>query len=51
MSDAEVEEPAAKSQPITEQPARATGAQPAVPLQGIQPLIGLYLASRNKGET
>ena len=37
MSDAEVEEPAAEAQPIAEQPAPAAGAQPAVPLQGIQP--------------
>ena len=35
---------------MTEQPAPATGPQPAVPLQGIQPQTGLNLASRNKGE-
>ena len=51
MSDAEVEAPAAvEAQPIAEQPALAAEAQPAVPLQGIQPPTGLNLSSRNKGE-
>ena len=50
MSDAEVAEPAAEAQPIAEQPASNAGEQPAVPLQGIQPLTGLNLSSRDKGE-
>ena len=50
MSDAEVAEPAAEAQPIAEQPAPNAGEQPAVPLQGIQPLTGLNLSSRDKGE-
>ena len=50
MSDAKVAEPAAEAQPIAEQPAPNAGAQPVVPLQGIQPLTGLNLSSRNKGE-
>ena len=50
MSDAEVVEPAAEAQPIAEQPASNAGEQPAVPLQGIQPLTGLNLSSRDKGE-
>ena len=48
MSDAEVEAPIAE--PITEQPALAAEAQPAVPLQGIQPPTGLNLSLSNKGE-
>lgn len=35
---------------FAEQPAPNAGAQPVVPLQGIQPLTGLNLSSRNKGE-
>ena len=50
MSDAEVAEPAAEAQPIAEQPAPNAGAQPAVPLQSIQPPTGLNLSSRNKGD-
>lgn len=50
MSNAEVEEPAAEVQPIAEQRASAAGVQPAVPLQGTQPLTGLNLSLRNKGE-
>ena len=50
MSDAEVAEPAAEAQPIAEQLAPNAGKQPAVPLQGIQPLPGLNLSSRDKGE-
>ena len=49
MRDAEVAEPAAQAQPIAEQPAPNAG-EPAVPLQGIQPLTGLNLSSRDKGE-
>ena len=50
MSDAEVAEPAAEAQTIAEQPAPNAGEQPAVPLQGIQPLTGLNLSSRDKGK-
>ena len=49
MSDAEVEEPDAEAQPIAEQPAPNTGAQPVVSLPGTQPPTGLNLSSRNKG--
>ena len=50
MSDTEVEEPDAEAQPIAEQPAPNTGAQPVVSLPGAQPPIGLNLSSRNKGK-
>ena len=45
MSDTEVEEPDAEAQPIAEQPAPNTGAQPVVSLPGTQPPTGLNLSS------
>ena len=50
MGDTEVEEPDAEAQPIAEQPAPNTGAQPVVSLPGTQPPIGLNPSSRNKGK-